>query len=226
VDEPCEKCQAREAGTQLNPEALARLASILGHLPEVFAKQRDIETHTHERSIIGRQNLNEAFAHVGTLFLKAPDLNRDQQMEQLAHLEDHLRRVMMENFEQEVYAELGDIWEQEPRKGVGTLYEAKAAALIRSGKIHGHIHPDEVKKQNERISARVIEARRAKVADGDWGVWQDASDELKLAGKEAESLKKELGTAVDAAQAFETNKNRWVAGIVIGVAIAATRFIG
>lgn len=204
----------------LHPDVLARLSPVLGeHLTDVFAKHREVETRTGERNIIGRQNLVEALAHIGVLFQQARELDRDEQLAQLAYLEDHLRRVMMESFEEEVYAIIGEAWNQDDKRSVRRLYDAHAAPAIRREKLLGHVTPDEVEQRFTAISLRVVAARRAKVADAGWTAWKDASDDLKDAAEQLQVLKREMGAAVDAARSASSARNRWIVSLVVGVVL-------
>lgn len=165
----------------------------------MLVKHRKVERLTGEKNIIGRQNLVEALAHLGTLFARAPDLNRDEQLEQVAYLGDHLRRVMMESFEVEVYTTIGAHWNEDDPTSIGRRYDAVAAPLIMQGKLLGVITPEEVQTRFDGLSDNIVEARRAKIADGDWSVWTNAADSLEAAAVEMRKLKREMGSAVDAA---------------------------
>jgi hypothetical protein len=82
----------REHHSQLYLDVLEKLTTIFGtHLADVLVRHRKVEAATGEKNVIGRQNLVEALAHVGVLFARAPELDRDKQLEQVAFLGDHLR---------------------------------------------------------------------------------------------------------------------------------------
>jgi hypothetical protein len=198
----------------LHPDALQRLAEILGsQLSDVFAKHREIEAATHTKNNIGRQNLVEGLAHIGVLFQRAGDLDRDRQLEQVSFIEDHFRRVMMESFEGEVYAIIEEIWDSASGASVGGKYDTFAAPLIRQGKLLGHVTPEEVKERFGAISEQVVSARKAKVAHSGWSAWKEASDELKSAATSVKVLAREMGAAADAAGSMRTAKHRWLFGI-------------
>lgn len=208
----------REPHSSLYPDALEKLSAIFGkHLAEVLVKHRKVETLTGEKNIIGRQNLVEALAHLGTLFARAPDLNRDEQLEQVAFLGDHLRRVMMESFEVEVYATIGDHWNEDDPKSIGRRYDAVAAPLVKQGKLLGVIAPDEVQERFDALSDSIVEARRAKIADGDWSAWADAADSLEAAAAEMRKLKREMGSAVDAANERRYHRRLMLGGVGLSV---------
>src|ERR1700723_1556219 len=124
----------REEHSQLYLDALQKISIIFGkHLKDVLDRHRRVETLTGERNVIGRQNLVEALAHLSILFARAPELDRDRQLEQVSFLGDHLRRVMMESFELEVYVTIAAHWDDKSPKSIGRLYDSVAAPLIRRG---------------------------------------------------------------------------------------------
>ncbi len=212
----------REPHSDLYPDALQRLSVIFGHhLADVLVRHRKVETLTGERNVIGRQNLVEALAHLGTLFARAPELDRDEQLEQVAFLGDHLRRVMMESFEVEVYATIGAHWNEDEPKSIGRRYDAVAAPLIKGKKLLGVITPDEVQARFDELSDKIVQARRAKIADGDWTAWTEAADDLEVAASEMRKLKREMGAAVDAAEDRRFNRHLMIVGVVLSVLIGA-----
>ncbi len=211
---------AREPHSELYPDALQKLSIIFGeHLADVLVRHRRVETLTGEKNVIGRQNLVEALAHLGILFARAPELDRDKQLEQVAFLGDHLRRVMMESFEVEVYVTIADAWDEGSSKSIGRRYEALAAPLIRRKKLLGHITPDEVQDRFDALSDDIVQARRAKIADGDWTAWTSAADDLESAAKKMKVLKREMGAAVDAATSRRYHRRLMLVGVALSGAL-------
>ncbi|MFZ1926976.1 MAG: hypothetical protein WAU42_12645 [Solirubrobacteraceae bacterium] len=180
-----------------------------------------MEALTGEKNLIGRQNLVEALAHLGVLFARAPELDRDKQLEQVAFLGDHLRRVMMESFEVEVYVTIAAHWDDESPKSIGRLYDSVAAPLIRRGKLLGHITPEEVEKRFDQIGDDIVRARRAKIADEDWPAWTEAADEFESAAQKMKVLKREMGAAVDAAVSQRSQWRMMVAGVALSAVVGA-----
>lgn len=217
----------REPHSSLYPDALEKLVAIFGkHLADVLTKHRKVETLTGERNVIGRQNLVEALAHLGILFARAPELDRDKQLEQVAFLGDHLRRVMMESFEVEVYVTIGAHWNDDDPKSVGRRYDAVAAPLIKRGKLLGVITPEEVQARFDGLSDSIVEARRAKIADGDWSAWTDAADSLEAAAAEMRKLKREMGSAVDAANERRYHRRLMLGGVALSVVLGVALTFG
>jgi hypothetical protein len=213
---------SRESNSQLYPDVLKRLTGIFGeHLADVLQRHRRVETLTGEKNVVGRQNLVEALAHLGVLFARAPELDRDKQLEQIAFLGDHLRRVMMESFELEVYVTIAALWDDQAPNSIGRLYDSIAAPQIRRGKLLGHVSPTEVEERFDKISADIVVARRSKIADEDWSAWTNAADELERAAQKIKALKREMGAAVDAAVAARTDRRLWAAGLVLSALLGA-----
>jgi hypothetical protein len=153
-------------------------------------RHRRVETLTGEKNVIGRQNLVEAFAHLSVLFAQAPELDRDKQLEQVAFLGDHLRRVMMESFELEleVYVTIVDAWDDRSPNSIGRRYDSLAAPLIR-------------------------------LADGDWAAWTSAADDLEEAATKMKVLKREMGAAVDAATERRYHRRLMLIGVALSTAL-------
>jgi hypothetical protein len=191
------------------------------HLSDVLVRHRKVESLTGEKNVIGRQNLVEALAHLGVLFARAPELSRDKQLEQVAFLGDHLRRVMMESFEVEVYVAIAEHWDDQSSKSVGRRYDAVAAPLIRQGKLLGHVTPDEVQKRFDQITDDIVQARRSKIADEDWSAWTNAADDFEAAAQKLGVLKREMGAAVDAAEEGRFQRRLMIAGAVFSAILGA-----
>lgn len=208
---------SREPSSQIYPDALRKLTAIFGkHLADVLVRHRRVEVLTGEKNVVGRQNLVEALAHLGTLFARAPELDRDKQLEQVAFLGDHLRRVMMESFELEVYVTIGALWDDKSRKSIGRRYDAIAAPQIRRAKLLGHITPEEVEQRFDEITDDVVAARRAKIADEDWTAWTNAADDIERAAQRLKALRREMGAAVDAAVSRRNAAIFWATGVLGG----------
>ena len=217
----------REPHSSLYPDALEKLVAIFGkHLADVLTKHRKVETLTGEKNVIGQQNLVEALAHVGILFARAPELDRDKQLEQVAFLGDHLRRVMMESFEVEVYVTIGAHWNDDDPKSIGRRYDSVAAPLIKRGKLLGVITPEEVQARFDGLSNNIVEARRAKIADGDWSAWTDAADSLEAAASEMRKLKREMGAAVDAVNERRYHRRLMLGGVALSVVLGVVLTLG
>ncbi len=207
---------SREPSSQLYPDVLEKLTTIFGtHLADVLIRHRKVEALTGEKNVVGRQNLVEALAHLGTLFARAPELDRDKQLEQVAFLGDHLRRVMMESFELEVYVAIAALWDDESPKSIGRQYDSIAAPQMRRGKLLGQVSPEDVEERFDKISDDIVLARRSKIADEDWSAWTSAADELEGAAQKLKALRREMGAAVDAAREGRTQRRMLIGGALL-----------
>jgi hypothetical protein len=215
--------ELRNANSGLFDDVLTQLSVLFGQpLLDVYGANRRIEAFTGVADKIGRNNLLEAFSHLGVLFAEAPLLDRDQQMAQMTLISDHLRRALMEAFEQEVTKALAEMWDTQSA-GVGARYNATVPDLVAAGKLLGHVHPDGVTRRRDEISTKILDARRAKLADGDWSTWKAASTDLEWAADELQKLRREMGTAVDAAAALyeslvreKRERSRFYIALILG----------
>jgi hypothetical protein len=101
-----------------------------------------------------------------------------------------------------------------------------AAPLIRTGKLFGHITPEEVQERFDALTDDIVAARRAKVADGDWNAWTDAADDLEKAAEKMKALKREMGAAVDAATERTYNRKLMVGGALLSTALGVGITLG
>jgi hypothetical protein len=81
----------------------------------------------------------------------------------------------------------------------------------------GVITPEEVQARFDGLSDSIVQARRAKIADGDWSAWTDAADSLEEAAGEMRKLKREMGSAVDAASERQFNRSLMFGGVALSV---------
>jgi hypothetical protein len=90
-------------------ENLNRLVWILREkYPRVLEADRRFEEETNFRNKLGTNNLVDALSHIGTLF-EARSASYEQQRAQVTLFEDHLRRSMMEAWEQMLTFQTGEI---------------------------------------------------------------------------------------------------------------------
>jgi hypothetical protein len=132
-----------------------------------------------------------------------------------------VRRVMMESFEVEVYVTIAAHWDDKSPKSVGRRYEAVAAPMMRRGKLLGHVTPEEVQSRFDQITDDIVSARRAKIADEDWTAWIDAADDFEAAGQKMRQLQREMGAAVDAAEAGLSQRRLMIFGAIFSAVLGA-----
>ena len=112
--------------------------------PMVLEADRRFEEETNFRNKVGTNNLVDALSHIGTLF-ESRDASYDQQRAQVALFEDHLRRTMMEAWEQMLTFQAGEI----DKLWYGD-YLTIARPLQTSGKLHGSPSADELDTRRKR----------------------------------------------------------------------------
>src|SRR5687768_15869778 len=125
------------------------LTTLADHLRTAFEANRFLEEQTGLHNQAGGNNLTEALSHIGTLAENAQRLSFEEQRDQLTHLDDHLRRSMMEAFEVVVKARLGKL------RALWSEYLRKASNLSRRGRIRGVKPQSELEVLRRKIAADV-----------------------------------------------------------------------
>jgi hypothetical protein len=176
-------------------ESLGRLVWILRtKYPRVLEADRRFEEETNFRNKVGTNNLVDALSHIGTLFEDAPHANFEQQRKQVTLFEDHLRRTMMEAWEQMLTFQAGEIdklWYDD--------YLKIARPLQVSGALHGTPSPDELDTKRRRYT-RLLDEGRGLKRGLDWPQWEEGTDKLIEACVEASALREMLHEAIKAAE--------------------------
>ncbi|HYI81118.1 MAG TPA: hypothetical protein VEW67_09685 [Thermoleophilaceae bacterium] len=150
-------------------------------LPRVLAANRYFEEQTGLHNEAGRNNLIDALSHLGTLVESAEELGPDGQAKQIALMEDHLRRSMMEGFEQLLRLRLGraaEIWDD-----LSPLERWHPDARLPGD--------EEVEATRRRIVALLDRGRASKRA-ADWDAWEQGTDYLVKACDLAVDLDRRL----------------------------------
>jgi hypothetical protein len=185
-------------------------------LPLVLAANRYFEEQTGIHNEAGNNNLLDAFSHFATLVEKAEELRPEQQRDQVTHLEDHLRRSMMEAFEQVLKQRLGDVAPQ------WDAYVARVRPLQLAGELPGVASEAELGRLRRRIKVRLDRARASK-RETTWEAWQRGTEELVEACDYVEQLETKLREGLAAADAHRRHAKGWRLGwwsLAIGVALA------
>lgn len=198
-------------------EQLERVFFLLREkLPLVLAANRYFEEQTGIHNEAGNNNLLDAFSHLATLVEKASELTPEEQRDQVTHLEDHLRRSMMEAFEQVLKQRLGDVarrWDE---------YLAEVRPLVLREELPGVATEAELNRLRRRVKVRLDRARASK-RDTTWEAWQRGTEELVEACDYVEQLETRLREGLAAAASHRRDKKGWRIGW-LGIAIGA--FIG
>jgi hypothetical protein len=205
-----------------------RLREILGeHLPEVFELDRIIEQKTGYTSEICKQMKIDVLSHLGTLAKRQGELNHDQQASQLAKIEEHLRRAIVEHPEEVLRDRIGDIEE------AWVVYQEEAFVYRERDALHGVPRHEELEELRQRIDAHLEAARRTKPDETTWEESVNAAAQVTqgadLASELADKLNQCIGEArrVRADEADRrTGRRRWVIGILVAVLIAIGTTVG
>jgi hypothetical protein len=213
--------------TEDNRQRLQVILSV--HLPEVFELDRIIEQKTGYASEICKNMKIDVLAHLATLAKRQHELDHDQQASQLAKIEEHLRRAIVEHPEEVLRDRIGDI------ETAWVEYQQEAFAYREKDELHGVPRHKELEDLRQRIDAHLEAARRTKPDETTWEESLNASAQVTagadLASELADKLNQCIGEAHrlrkkekdDVASAAERASDRRADGrrfkISIGVAI-------
>jgi hypothetical protein len=184
-------------------------------LAAVFEANRFFEEHTGIANKAGANNLTEALSHVGTLIEKADRMSAEEQRDQVALFGDHLRRSMMESFEQVVKARLGQIKDE----GLWDRYNEDAVPLLRRGKLHSAPAEEETRTLGRQTAALLSDGRDHKRAER-WDDWDAGAKCLADACEKSNQLIASLRQSVGAADQYRRERRNAVvgwAGLTLGV---------
>jgi hypothetical protein len=180
-------------------------------LPVVLSANRYFEEQTGFHNEAGTNNIVDAFSHLATLVEGAEELSDAEQAEQVAHLEDHLRRSMMEAFEQVLKYRLGEIaelWEE---------YLALGQPPVISSADNSHVSIVELEGWRRDIKGLLDRGRETKRGTS-WEEWEEGTDFLVQACEASETLMTTLEKAV--ALARRSDKQRLTYMVAASVAVA------
>ncbi len=194
-------------------------------LAPVFTANRFFEEHTGIANKAGANNLTEALSHIGTLIEYAHDMDFNEQREQVSLFGDHLRRSMMESFEQVVKARLGRIKDE----GLLDRFNAEVVPLLRDGRLPTAPTEEEVRALGHE-TARLLDEGRERKREHKWSAWDAGAKCFADACEKSNEWENALRQGIGAAEQHRNErKNKlltWVGlgvgilGIVAGVAIA------
>jgi hypothetical protein len=162
--------------------------------PRVLEADRRFEEETGFRNKVGANNLVDALSHIGTLFESAPGVSANEQRDQITLFEDHLRRSMMEAWEQMLDFQLGEIdklWEDQ--------YLQLARPLQVSGDLAGSPSHLEIDRLRRQYKHRLHEGRSLKRGPG-WDQWEQGTDLLIQACAIASELRERVEESIAAAK--------------------------
>jgi hypothetical protein len=207
----------------LTPTNRTRLTLILSkHLPEVFELDRIIEQKTGYASEICKNMKIDVLSHLATLAKRQHELGHDEQASQLAKIEEHLHRAIIEHPEEVLRNRLGDIakaWDE---------YMQEAYTLRASNELNGVPRHRELEDLRKRIGAHLEAARRTKPDETSWEESLDASAQVTQGADLALELADKLNQCVGEARRVRERKRdrrrnnaQWAIGVVVAILIGA-----
>lgn len=210
----------------LTRENRQRLSLILTeHLPEVFTLDRIIEQKTGYTSEICRNMKVDVLAHLATLAKRQHELSAEQQASQLAKIEEHLRRAIVEHPEEVLRDRIGDIEE------FWIEYQQVAYVYREKNELQGVPRHKELEELRQRIDAHLEAARKTKPDETTWEESLDAAAQVTegadLAAELADKLHQCIGEAHRVRQERRdrtTAGRRWGIGLLVVIAIGVGGF--
>jgi hypothetical protein len=219
----------------LTPDNRRRVSVILSaHVPEVFRLNRVIEQKTGYDSSIARNMLVDALSHLGTLAQRGSSLSPEQQASQLAKIEEHLRRAIIEHPEEVVRNRIADL----PK--LWSVYQREAYGYRERGDLHGVPRHQELEELRQRVRTILESCRSKKPDETTWEESLDIAAEMTQAADLAAELSDKLDQCIGAAQRLTRERERdattvgqhrrtnrqWAIGILVGVLLAAGSVYG
>lgn len=183
-------------------EHLTRIMKVMReHYPKVLAANRFFEEETGIHNELGANNLNDSLSHLGTLFEKAAEMSRERQGEEVHDFEGHLRRGMMESYEQVFRIRMGEVDE------LWAKHERTARPLQLEDKLHGVPSLDSLDVSRRRCKSLLDKGRAAKRGH-DWDAWDEGTEALAEACRHASALAAALDQGVAGAEESVRSANR------------------
>jgi hypothetical protein len=186
----------------LTPKNQRRLYRILSkHLPEVITADRVIVQKTGYSSEICKTMQLDVLAHLATVAEEQHDFDEDQQASQLAKIEEHLRRAIVEHPEEVLRDRIGDVdtlWAE---------YQRDAFGLRDKGELHGAPRHQELETLRHRMDALMEAARKTKPEETTWEETLTAAAQMTEAADLASELADKLNECIGRARRI-TEENR------------------
>jgi hypothetical protein len=217
-----------ELWSQLTPENRRRLTHILREqIPEVFRANRVIERKTGYRSKICSQMMVDVLSHLGTLAQREHELSPEAEASQLAKIEEHLRRAIIEHPEEVLRNRVVDV------RALWSTYHREAYPYRQAGTLHGAPRHQELEELRQRIDVLLEAARRIKPDETTWDESLGAAASVTEAADITAELADKLEQCIGQAQRFtQERRDRDVGGrrfrttIVVAILIAIFTTIG
>jgi hypothetical protein len=220
--------QSRRAPfSDLDDRSQERLAEIMRvQVPEVFRATRVIEQETGYSSEIGKNMMVDVLSHLGTLAERGVGLDPEQQANQLAKIEEHLRRALIEHPEEVIRNRIVDVGER------WLVYQREAYPYRQQGTLPNAPRHQELEEDRQRIQVLLEAARSKKPAETTWDETLTAAAEMSQAAKLTRELADKLEQCIGAAQErrrddrrARNNVIRWTIGIIVSIALAGGAYL-
>jgi hypothetical protein len=181
--------------------------------PKVLAANRFFEEETGIHNELGANNLNDALSHLGTLFEQAASMTTEEQAHEVHDFEGHLRRGMMESYEQIFRIRMGEVeqlWEK---------HERLARPLQLDDKLPGVPSLAELDRLRRRCK-RLLDDGRAAKRGHDWDAWEKGTEALVEACQTASKLAAAIDQGIAAADERRRSRRGLRVSLVVGVIVA------
>jgi hypothetical protein len=195
-------------------EHMRRIALVMReHYPKVLAANRFFEEETGLHNELGSNNLNDALSHLGTLLEGASEMTWEQQANEVHDFEGHLRRGMMESYEQVFRMRMGEVEKRWQR------HLKVARPLLEQGKLHGVPGANELGRLR-RVCKNLLEDGRAAKRGHDWELWDKGTEALAEACKTASALYVALDQGIAAAEQQQSDRRGFRLSAAIAIVTA------
>jgi phage terminase small subunit len=207
--------------SHLFPTNQVRLSIVLREqIPEVFRLTRAIEQQTSYSSEIGKNMLVDVLSHLGTL-AESRDLTAEEEASQLAKIEEHIRRAIIEHPEEVVRNRIVDVRE------LWSIYHREAFPYRASNELHGVPLHRALEEKRTRIDVLLESARATKPSEVSWKDSLNAAAEMTEAAHLTQELANDLDQCIGVAQKLTNDRKndrrtnrQWVIGVVIAIILA------
>lgn len=210
----------------LAPQNQRRLSAIMcEQVPEVFRANRVIEQQTGYASEIGRNMMVDVLSHLGTLAV-GTTLDEAQQASQLAKIEEHLRRALLEHPEEVVRDRTVDVEER------WLVYQREAFPYREQGTLPNAPRHRELEEIRTRIHTLLEQGRCKKPQETTWEesltAAADITQAAALTNELADKLEQCIGAAQERRRAEKRDRAvalRWAVTLVVSVALAVGGYL-
>ena len=244
---------AAESVTEVDDDPWAHLSrqnrvrltrALRERINEVFRANRVIEQRTGYKSHIAKQMMVDVLAHLATL-AEGVDLDEVDQASQLAKIEEHLHRAIIEHPEEVIRNRIVDVEER------WAVYEREAFPLRDERNLLAGVPLHrELEEDRKRIDTLMESARQVKPRETPWDLTLNAAAEMTEAAhltrdlankleqcigkaadvrrqlaREDEERRRELDRQAEAARTRRRSTLQWTVGIIVSIALSTGTYL-